>query len=60
MDSDGLDIHKIYKYTSQNVNQFYIVWTFYKGLYRQTIYEKHQHLAGAFLFVFFSVWKHIK
>ncbi|PYH23605.1 hypothetical protein US8_01584 [Bacillus altitudinis] len=47
-------------YISQNVNQYYIVWTFYKGLYRQTLYEKHQHPAGAFLFVFFSVWKHIK
>ncbi|KIL18947.1 hypothetical protein B4129_0078 [Bacillus safensis] len=33
---------------------------FTKVCYRQTIYEKHQHPAGAFLFVFFSVWKHIK
>ena len=43
---NGFKILKIHKYISQNVNQFYIVWTFYKGLYRQTLYEKHQHLVA--------------
>ena len=57
MYKDSHDVFlKFLTVSSQNVNQFYIVWTFYKGLLQTNLLKKHQHPAGAFFIcVFFCL-----